>query len=138
MTTGVVELQFPAHARYLVLARLGLSGVAQTAGLDAEALTDLKLAVTEACSNAVQHAYPEGADGDIRVRIDLRTDRLSVEVIDRGSGFDPTSLGDWHAPALRETGMGLSIIRSVTDELAVESGADGVGTIVRFAKTRDA
>ncbi len=134
MSTDVVELQFPAEARYLVLARLSLTGVAQTTPrIDAEALTELKLATTEACSNAVRHAYPNAA-GEIRVRIELSADQLSVEVSDRGSGFDQARVRDWHAASMHEQGMGLSIIRSVTDELQVGSGADGVGTTVRFAK----
>lgn len=134
MRNDIVELQFPADARYLVLARLSLTGVAQTATwIDAAALTDLKLATTEACSNAVRHAYPGGA-GEINVRIELTADRLSVEVSDRGAGFDETKVGAWHAASLHEQGMGLSIIRSVTDELQVGSGVEGAGTTVRFAK----
>ena len=136
MNTGSVKLRFPADAQYLVLARLSLSGVAQAAGLDADTLADLKLAITEACSNAVRHAY--GSDGgDISLRIDLESDRLSVEVVDQGGGFDPTTVEDWQASALHEQGMGLSIIRSVTDDLEVESGGDGIGTTVRFAKRLD-
>lgn len=137
MNTGCIELRFPADARYLVLARLSLSGVAQTAGLDPETLADLKLAITEACSNAVRHAYGADGGGDITLRIDLETDRLSVEVSDLGGGFDPTTVDDWQATALHEQGMGLSIIRSVTDNLEVESGADGIGTSVRFTKQLD-
>ena len=137
MNTGCIELRFPADARYLVLARLSLSGVAQTAGLDPETLADLKLAITEACSNAVRHAYGSDGGGDITLRIDLQTDRLSVEVVDHGGGFDPTTVDEWQAAALQEHGMGLSIIRSVTDNLEVESGADGIGTSVRFTKQLD-
>lgn len=134
MTTSVVELQIPAQARYLVLARLGLSGVAQTTPkLDAEVLADLKLAVTEACSNAVRHAYPDGV-GVVHVRFELGVDELAIEVRDRGGGFDPTDVRERHEAALHEQGMGLAIIRSVTDELAVQAGADGVGTTVRFTK----
>lgn len=130
----VVELTFPAQARYLVLARLSLAGVAEAARLDAESLADLKLAITEACSNAVQHAYADG-DGDVRVRIELGDDRLAVEVADRGSGFDAASLPSWRPSALRESGMGLSIIRSVTDGLEIASAGDGAGTTLRFVKT---
>ena len=135
--TGVVELQFPAQARYLVLARLGLAGVAQAAELDAETLMDLKLAITEACSNAVRHAYQDERGGDVFVRIELLADRLAVQVTDHGHGFEPSGVGEWQAAALREQGMGLSIIRSVTDELEVASTVDGAGTTVRFARSLD-
>ena len=58
--TQVVRLDFPAKADYLLLARLALSGLARTLTLDEEDLADLKLAVTEACGNAVRHAYDGG------------------------------------------------------------------------------
>jgi serine/threonine-protein kinase RsbW len=137
VTASVVELTFPAHARYLVLARLGLAGVAQATPIDPELLADLKLAVTEACSNVVRHAYPGRLDGTLRVRIELLPDRLSVEVADHGAGFEPERVTEWDPLALRESGMGLSIIRSVVDDLEVGPGRDGVGTAVRFAKSLD-
>ncbi len=58
MADQVVRLTFPARAEYLLLARLTLSGLARKLPLDDELLADLKLAVTEACGNAVRHAYP--------------------------------------------------------------------------------
>ena len=60
MTDRVVRLTFPAKADYLLLARLTLSGLARELPLDDELLADLKLAVTEACGNAVRHAYSGG------------------------------------------------------------------------------
>lgn len=128
----VVELVFPAHARYLVLARLGLAGVAPVARLDAEQLADLKLAVTETCANAVKHAYPDGAAGEVRVRIALGDGSLTVEVADAGRGLD-SQLPEWDPDALREHGMGLSIVRSVVDDLEIDSPSTG-GTVVRFTK----
>ena len=58
MADRIVRLTFPARAEYLLLARLTLSGLARELPLDDELLADLKLAVTEACGNAVRHAYP--------------------------------------------------------------------------------
>jgi len=133
-TSGRVELEFPADARYLVLARLSLAGLALPAGLDEEALADLKLAVTEACSNVVRHAYGDGVDGDVRLRLDVSPNRLTVEVTDGGVGFDSADVGGWQAAALRDRGMGLSIIESVTDALDVAPCPNGVGTRVTFSK----
>ena len=131
MTERVVELVFPAHARYLVLARLSLAGVAPVVRLGPEELADLKLAVTEACANAVRHAYPDGAPGDVQVRILVGADAVTVEVADSGRGMPPDAIEEWDPSALHEQGMGLSIVRSVVDDLEIDSPATG-GTVVRF------
>ena len=57
MNETVVRLSFPAKPDYLLLARLALAGVARSLPVGPELLADLKLAVTEACGNAVRHAY---------------------------------------------------------------------------------
>src|SRR5216117_1655051 len=86
---GLVALTIPARAEYVALCRLALTGLARTRALTPELVADLKLALTEACSNSVRHAYKEGREGVVEVRYDLRDDRFAVEVADDGSGFDP-------------------------------------------------
>jgi serine/threonine-protein kinase RsbW len=134
----VVELSFPADARYLVLARLSLAGIAPAAPLDAETLADLKLAVTEACANAVRHAYAPDAPGDVHVRIELGDARVAIEIADRGKGLATEQPADWDPEELREQGMGFAIIRSVVDDVDIGAGADGRGTTVRMVKRLEA
>ena len=133
MTARVLELVFPARARYLVLGRLGVAGVAPVARLDDARLADLKLAVTEACANAVRHAYSEDDGGAIHIRIAVDAGEVAVEVADTGAGLDTGRVAHVEPAALPESGMGLSIIRSVVDELEIDSPAAG-GTVVRFTK----
>jgi serine/threonine-protein kinase RsbW len=132
-TPYAIELTIPPKAEYLVLCRLVLSGLARVREIDEEALADLKLAVTEACSNSIRHAYRNGREGEVDVHYELGTDYLAVEVIDEGSGF-PLELAQVAAEELQEEGMGISIIRAVTDELQVGAGPDGRGSRVRFTK----
>src|SRR3712207_8490949 len=54
-----------------------------------ETLADLKLALTEACSNSVRHAY-DGGEGIVEIVYELHFDRLVIEVRDNGDGFDPS------------------------------------------------
>jgi serine/threonine-protein kinase RsbW len=130
----VVELTFPAAARYLVLARLGVAGLGSVASLDESTLADLKLAVTEACANAVRHAYSEDAPGDVRLRMTLEEDgALLVEVSDNGGGFDITGVRRWDPGSMRESGMGFEIMRSIVDDVEIES-APSSGTVVRLRK----
>jgi len=133
MTSKTVELSFPAQSRYLVLARLSVAGVAPVAGLNAEELADLKLAITEACANVVRHAYPEGAPGDVHLRMLVEDGCVSIEVTDTGRGMSEPPRLAWDPEALDEQGMGLTIVQSVVDELEIDSPPTG-GTVVRFRK----
>jgi serine/threonine-protein kinase RsbW len=129
-----VELTFPAVARYLVLARLGVTGLGAVARLDESTLADLKLAVTEACANAVRHAYAEDSPGDVRLRMKLDDDgSLVVEVSDQGGGFDVSGVRQWDPSSMRESGMGFEIMRSIVDDVEIES-APSSGTVVRLRK----
>ena len=129
--SGVVGLSIPAKAEYIVLCRLALTGLARGRALDPEVLADLKLAITEACSNSIRHAYDEGRVGTVEVRYELSADRLSVEVLDEGSGFDP-EVKRMDPDELDEGGLGIAIIRALVDELDIES--NGSGSALRFTK----
>ena len=129
---GVVALRIPAKPEYIALARLALSGLAQVRPVEPETLADLKLALTEACSNSVRHAYREGRDGTVDVRYELNGSELAVEVVDEGGGFDVDATVDGELGELDEGGLGLAIIRALTDELAIDSHERG--SRLRFAK----
>lgn len=128
---GVVALSIPAKAEYIVLCRLALTGLTRTRPLDPEVLADLKLALTEACSNSIRHAYEEGRTGSVEVRYELAVDRLSIEVLDEGRGFDPEATSK-DGDELDEGGLGIAIIRALVDELDIQS--NGRGSALRFTK----
>jgi serine/threonine-protein kinase RsbW len=128
--TRVVSLSFPAKPEYIVLGRLALSGLAQVRPVEADTLADVKLALTEACSNSIRHAYREGRAGVVDVVFELNGSQVAVEVTDEGSGFDVDANDE--SGLLDEGGLGLAIIRAVSDELAIESDHDG--SRLRFVK----
>jgi serine/threonine-protein kinase RsbW len=130
---GVVALTIPARAEYIALCRLALTGIARTRALQEEVVADLKLALTEACSNSVRHAYEEGRDGVVQVSYRLDEERIEVEVADDGAGFDPNVL-ERAQRELDEGGLGLAIIRAVTDELDIGPNPGGAGSRLRFTK----
>jgi serine/threonine-protein kinase RsbW len=130
---GVVALTIPARAEFVALCRLALTGLARTRALRPEVVADLKLALTEACSNSIRHAYKDGHDGIVEIRYELRPDRIEVEVADDGYGFDPTLI-DRPPEEVDEGGLGIAIIRAVTDELDIAPGPDGQGSRLRFIK----
>lgn len=128
---GVVALSIPARAEYIALCRLALAGLTHVRPFDAEALADLKLALTEACSNSIRHAYDDGREGVVDIRYELNGEQLAVEVADEGAGFPPEQ-PDGEPPARDEGGLGIAIIRALTDELAIESHERG--SRLRFVK----
>ena len=127
-----VRLTIPARAEYITLGRLALTALAGVRPLSDETLHDLKLALTEACTNSVKHAYQDGT-GSVDIVYELHADRLTVEVGDAGSGFETNNdtvevVGD-----LAEGGLGIAIIRALTDEVEIGK-REGGGSRLRFVK----
>jgi serine/threonine-protein kinase RsbW len=133
MSDGVVRLSFPAKPDYLLLARLALSGVARDIPLSDEVLADLKLAVTEACGNAIRHAYPAGK-GDVSVSYAISEGALEMIVEDQGAGLERGEIPAEPVSGPVESGMGIPIMRAIVDDLDIHAGADGRGTVVRLSK----
>jgi serine/threonine-protein kinase RsbW len=129
----VVRLTIPARAEYITLCRLALTGIGRLRSLSDELLADLKLALTEAASNSVRHAYGDQNVGVVEISYELLPDRLVIEVTDEGEGFDPA---DAQGPPdeLSEGGLGIAIIRAIADEVQIGAQADGKGSRLRFEK----
>lgn len=128
-----VRLRIPARAEYIALARLALSGLADIAELPDELLADLKLALTEAVSNSVRHAYA-GDGGFVSVAYELSRHSLAIEVVDDGEGFDPERPPLLEGEELTEGGLGIAIIRTIADEFELRSQPGVRGSRLRFAK----
>jgi serine/threonine-protein kinase RsbW len=129
----VVRLTIPARPEYITLCRLALTGIGRLRALSDELLADLKLALTEAASNSVRHAYGDRDVGVVEISYELLPDRLVIEVTDEGEGFDPA-----HAQSppdeLSEGGLGIAIIRAIADEVQIGAQPDGKGSRLRFEK----
>ena len=110
-----LQLTLPARAENVAVVRHALGGLGDALGLDPAALADVKLAVTEACTNVVLHAYPDDEEGDLGVSATVEADGcLSVAVTDEGRGMVPRT----DSPGL---GLGLPLIASLTEHLEVGS-----------------
>jgi serine/threonine-protein kinase RsbW len=128
-----IRLRVPARPEYIALARLALSGLADIVTLSDEQVADLKLALTEAVSNSVRHAYADGA-GFVSIAYELRGDALAVEVVDDGKGFDPERPTPLEGEELTEGGLGIAIIRTIADEFELHSEPGVRGSRLRFVK----
>jgi anti-sigma regulatory factor (Ser/Thr protein kinase) len=123
-----VGLCLPAAPANVALVRQALAGLADELGLEASRVADMKIAITEACTNAVVHAY-ETEGGRLEVTMTCETSRLVLSVRDYGRGMRHAS-GEREGPPL---GFGLSLIASLADEFGIAGGRRGTEVRMAFA-----
>src|SRR5919108_6157804 len=110
-----VRLTLPARPENVAVIRHVMGAFAEALKLPAELVEDMRLAVTEACTNVVRHAYHDGEPGPIDVVIRPDGDELQLIVSDHGSGIGPS-------PDLAGPGLGLPLIAALADHVEIEHG----------------
>ena len=125
-----IRLSLPARAENVGVVRTVLGALGTALGLSESTIENIRLAVTEACTNVVRHAY-HGGDGAIEVAIQPKDDRLDVIVRDHGQGIAPSI--DSSGP-----GLGLPLIAALADDLEIEHGPNtGSRLRMSFRAQRD-
>ena len=114
--TPDLEIILPARAENVAVVRHAVGGLGEVLDVDDQTLSDIKLAVTEACTNVVVHAYPDGV-GPMGLRATVDDRRLDLVVIDRGRGIVPRA----DSPGL---GLGLPLIATLAESLELGTGRD--------------
>jgi len=147
-TDELVTLQLPASAEYVDLVRVTLYGIAAKMGFSYEEIEDMKVAVSEACNNAVLHAYgnqPLGTTAPapaetprMEIRFIKKEDALSIVVKDEGQSFDALAVTGQISPlhgksieSINAGGLGLYLMQALMDQVEVHSEA---GTEVILTK----
>ena len=125
-----VRLTMPARPEGVAVVRQALAGMADALDFDAAVLADMKMAVSEACTNVVVHAYDD-EDGELEVEMSADDMGLTIRVRDHGRGIQPQVHQTREVPAL---GLGLPLIAALSDAFEVQ-GAIGQGTEVRMTFT---
>jgi anti-sigma regulatory factor (Ser/Thr protein kinase) len=128
----LLALNLPAEGRLVPAARKAIAGFLVAAGVGEDTVDDIVLALDEACSNVLQHAFPAGYPGSYELRADFRPEEVVIEVVDHGLGFDAMNFRSAGMPEL--TGRGLEIMRRVMTSVEVESPRPGGGTRLRLRK----
>jgi len=113
--TPDLELKLPARAENVAVVRHAFGGFAEALSVDEQTLADIKLAITEACTNVVIHAYDDDVDGCLEVDASINGRSLSVVIRDEGRGIVPRP----DSPGL---GLGLPLIATLAESL--ELGKD--------------
>ncbi|HEX7065521.1 MAG TPA: anti-sigma B factor RsbW [Bacillales bacterium] len=132
-TSDFTEMTVPAKPEYVGIVRLTASGVANRVGFSYDEIEDIKVAVSEACTNAVDHAYKNQEEGKVTIGFGVYEDRLEIMVVDRGKSFDFETVrnnvgpfeGDVFVEQLNEGGLGLFLIETLMDKVEI-SGESGV------------
>ena len=117
------EATFPPTPPGVGAMRREVAAFAQRAGMDEAGIGNVRLAVSEAATNAVVHAYRDG-EGPLQVRAFVERDELIVVVCDTGVGLAPRP----DSPGL---GLGMPLMASVTSRFRVIS--EGAGTEIHMA-----
>jgi len=123
-----VEMKIPAKPEFIGVVRLTLSGIASRMGFTYDDIEDLKIAISEACTNAVKHAYQHEQNGDIVIGFGMYDHKLEVMVADNGKSFDFQKIKEELGPYspsvpvedLNEGGLGLFLIETLMDEVKVQ------------------
>lgn len=134
-----IEMKFPAKPEYVGVIRLSLSGIANRMGFTYEDIDDLKVAISEAVTNVVSHAYREGDNGEVTIGFGVYEDRLEIMVADHGGSFNlgkvKADIGPYEnnesIENLREGGFGLFLITTLMDKVEINNHS---GVIVLMTK----
>ncbi|WP_147804463.1 anti-sigma B factor RsbW [Alkalicoccus halolimnae] len=145
-STEVIEMKLPAKPEYVGVVRLAASGLASRLGYTYDDIEDIKIAIAEACTNVVTHAYPAESDleNNMHVNFTMYANRLELTVSDQGGAFDADLLNKERGPVskdqpveeLKEGGLGLFLIETLMDEVEIR-GEKGVMIIMTKFLQRD-
>ncbi|MCG2240914.1 anti-sigma B factor RsbW [Staphylococcus epidermidis] len=142
-TQDYIEMRLPASAEYVSLIRLTLSGVFSRAGASYDDIEDSKIAVSEAVTNAVKHAYKKNSEiGMINLCFEIFDDRIKIVISDQGESFDyeatKSHLGPYNdnenIDFLREGGLGLFLIESLMNEVTVYKESGVTISMIKYIK----
>ena len=129
-----VRLTMPARPEGVAVVRQALAGMADALAFDAAVVADMKMAVSEACTNVVVHAYDD-AEGVLEVEMAADDQGLTIRVRDQGSGIQPQPARNRDVPAL---GLGLPLIAALSDAFELRGGSGhGTEVTMTFHYARD-
>jgi serine/threonine-protein kinase RsbW len=141
---GEIVLEIPARTEYVSLVRVVVAAAAEIEpDIATERIEDLRVAVSEATTNAIEAHDLHGVSDRIRIQCNLADEEISVVVHDMGTGFEPEEVPTLPEPdsperLLHEAGLGVHLMQMLTDESEISTTDDGtdVRLVVYSSKRR--
>lgn len=121
-STNIFTLNIPSRTDNLEIIRDFIIGIAKKFGFDDDGISEIELAVDEACANVIKHAYNYDENKKIDITVETNSSKLTITISDQGIGFDP---GKLESPELRiqkhaRGGLGIALIKKVMDEVSFD------------------
>ncbi|HSQ90134.1 MAG TPA: ATP-binding protein [Romboutsia sp.] len=129
MTCETIKMEITSNPEYVGIIRLTTSGIANKIGFSMDDIEDMKVAVSEACTNAIKHSD----DDVLYIAFKILEDGITIEIQDKGKGYDIESIPQPDLNNPKESGLGLFIIQTLMDEVSIES-KDNQGTTIKMTK----
>lgn len=121
MSTGdKFELEFTADPKKLRSVRERVQEACEAMGCDKKTVSDVVIAINEACMNIIQHAYKESSGGDIKLAIDMQGENLFVEILDYADPVDKAQIKPRRLDDVKPGGLGTHFIQEIMDEINYE------------------
>lgn len=121
----------PQEAETVALVRAAIADTLSLIGVDDGCIDDIRLAVSEACTNVIEHA---AGDDEYEVSVQVDAGQCTINVKNTGSGFDAASLSGVMPDALSARGRGVAIMQAVMDVADFNSSSES-GTIVHLVRS---
>ncbi len=129
MNYETIKMELTCNPQYVGVVRLTTSGIANKIGFCLDDIEDIKVAVSEACTNAIKHSL----DNKFYVEYTIFEDGLTIEIIDKGRGYNVDSVDKPNLEEPKESGLGLFIIQSLMDDVKIKSDINS-GTSIKMTK----
>ncbi len=113
-------LHIPSRTDNLEIIRDFVVGIARKFGFENEAISEIELAVDEACANVIKHAYRYDDRKHIDITVETNSRKMTITISDQGRGFDPLSLESAEERLQKHArgGLGIALIKRVMDEVS--------------------
>ena len=129
MNFEIIKMEIASNPQYVSVVRLTTSGIANKIGFCLDDIEDIKVAVSEACTNAIKHSL----DNKFSVEYTIFENGLTIGITDSGKGYDVNSIDEPNLEEPKESGLGLFIIQSLMDEVDIKSNIN-YGTVIKMTK----
>lgn len=132
-----LTLKFPSDPKKLRMVRERVQDTCETVGCTKKAISDVVIAVNEACMNIIQHAYKGEHSGNIELEMQVLEDRLVIEITDYAEPVDINLIKPRALEDIKPGGLGTHFMQEIMDEINYENLNDRAGNRLKMIKKLD-